>query len=356
MYHEEHSNSTSGQDLLKAIQHVASKIDDVIAKSLNQGRPLMGSRIDRLTQELFNRAYYYPSAGGKRVRPFVTVMAGRLFGDADEALYMAGASVELLHNFTLIHDDIMDADKTRRGLKTAHEAFGLANAINVGDYLRTRAILVAYEAERLANVNGIVASLAESECRISEGQNMDMAFESMDDVTVDEYLEMIQGKTGALFECSSRIGGIIGGVRGTTRSFGDQDQIHALSSYGINLGIVFQIRDDYLGTFGEQSVIQKPVGNDIRNGKKTLVVISALESASPSQARQIRQALGNAKATEAQINRALTTLRDLKADVKCQTLAQAYADKSVSALSRFAETEGMRHLTRLARFAATRNN
>jgi geranylgeranyl diphosphate synthase type I len=344
-------------DLIANMQRIAADVDEIIKKILNQEtKSPAQSRVQQLNQQLYDQAYYYLGAGGKRMRPFTTVMAGHLFGDIDQFLYLAGASVELLHNFTLIHDDIVDEDKVRRGVKTAHEAFGLPNALNAGNYLHATVYFVASELEHLTDGKGFHRALSIAARKISEGQNLDMSFESINDVAVEEYLHMIESKTAALYECAAELGGLVGGMHHMSRLIADSRQSSALKTFGKNLGLGFQMRDDYLGIFGDYSKTQKPVGSDLKRGKKTYIVIKALRSASPSQLRRINTVLGNASASERQMQDALLVLRELGVDEDCQNLSRQYAQKAVSALAAFDDSEAKDSLTLMADYAVKREN
>ena len=283
------------------------------------------------------------------------MMAGSMFGRESEALYMGGVCVELLHNFTLIHDDIMDQDKLRRGKKTAHEEFGLPSALNAGDFLYAMSVSVASEAEQKANVTGVTSSLASAAMRVAIGQEQDMGFESLIDVTTQEYIEMIGNKTGALFECAAEIGGIIGGINREGRRVASSEQLDALRSYGSFVGLAFQIHDDYLGTFGNQSRMGKPVGSDLRRGKKTYIMIRALESASPGQREGLRKVMGNDSVSDGQLSEALLSLRELGIGQECKKLAQSYADRATSSISAFEKSEAAEWLRLMARYAVSRD-
>jgi geranylgeranyl diphosphate synthase type I len=344
----------SGQDLQMKMNEIALQVGDELRRFLDWRNLRLEGRPQKFARGLLDHAYYYPSLGGKRMRPIITIVTGQLFGEANEALSVGAASVELVHNFTLMHDDIMDKDETRRGRKTAHEAFGVNSALNAGDYLFALAMVVACEAERLANVKGVAMSLARTVTDVSIGQQLDVEYENVPDVTVPEYLKMVEKKTATLFECSCEIGGILGGMKGKERLTATSDQIGTLRSFGLNLGLAFQIRDDYLGTFGDTKKIGKPVGNDLRRGKKNYVVIAGLGSASSSQRERLEEVLGKNSATDAQISDALGVLRTLGIDMKCQELAQDYMERAISYVSGFDVSESREFLERLSKYAVTR--
>jgi len=264
--------------------------------------------------------------------------------------------VELLHTFTLVHDDIMDADKMRRGIKTAHEAFGVPAAINMGDYLHATAYFVASGIASPDLGGSVQKSLATAARDISMGQNLDMSFEKLSDVTVNEYVRMIDLKTAALYRCAASMGGMIGGLNDRGRVSADMNQLKALEIYGKNLGLAFQIRDDYLGAFGDESKTGKSVGNDIRRGKRTFILIKAMELASVAQKEKIWRVAGRLDVSESALSDALQVLRDLRVDSKSQALSEEYERKAVSALDIFDDSEAKRLLTLLSEYAITRES
>jgi geranylgeranyl diphosphate synthase type I len=305
---------------------------------------------------LYGAAYYLPSIGGKRMRPFLTVLAGKLFGRIDRATYLAGVGVELLHSFTLIHDDIMDKDSLRRGNPTVHKKYGLPTAILASDMLFSKAFEVGAEAESLAGVTGLTRLLSNASIRIAEGQFFDMAFEKRKEVGVGEYLKMIDLKTGALFECATEAGGAIGAMKGGIRRTATKAESDALVAYACNLGLAFQIHDDYLGTFGDPAKTKKPVGSDLRRGKKTYVVLAALQRASSEQLKTLGRVLGNVNAEEGDVKIALGELRDMRIDFECHKITNHYTDEAVRSLTPLPDGQSKELLGELAQYAATREN
>ncbi len=244
-------------------------------------------------------------AGGKRLRPCLVITACEAVGGKTEDALETAAAIELLHTFTLIHDDIMDRDKFRRNVKTVHEVWGEPMAIIAGDALFARVFeAVAENARRLSlgksRVIELFDTLSKASFEICRGQAMDMVFEEMDEVTEGEYMDMVAKKTGALTEASAKVGALLGG--GTPR------QVKALGAYGLLIGTAFQIQDDVLGVTGDRKKFGKPIGSDIREGKRTLVVLRALSSASKKDKRDILRALGRRNASEREIETAIHAL------------------------------------------------
>ena len=226
------------------------------------------------TEELKEASAHLIKAGGKKFRPALTVLSCQAVGGDNEKALKAAASLELIHTFSLIHDDIMDNDDTRRGMKAVHKIWGEPLAILAGDTLFAKAYetIIKTADDNIAYERAIDALrvLVDSCIKICEGQALDMSFENTYEVTQDEYMNMIYKKTGALITGATAAGAIIGGATSM--------QIKALQEYGRNVGLAFQIQDDYIDLTGDES-IGKPVGSDLVEGKKTIMVLYALEKA-----------------------------------------------------------------------------
>lgn len=223
---------------------------------------------------LYDPNRYFLKLGGKRIRPVCVLMGNELFDDINKDAWDVGTAVELFHNFTLIHDDIMDAAPLRRGMETVHHKFGTNTAILAGDVMLVQAyeylnrINESYQ-KRITNLFNIAAR------EVCEGQQLDMDFEKIETVSLVEYINMIALKTSVLLGCSLKMGAVLGGA-----SKGNTDHIYA---FGKNLGIAFQIQDDYLDAFGDPEKFGKQVGGDILANKKTFLLIRALEVANAEQ-------------------------------------------------------------------------
>jgi geranylgeranyl diphosphate synthase type I len=327
-----------------------------LASEANQINRIIQRELDGQPRELYEAAYYLPSIGGKRMRPYLTVKTGQFFGKTDELLRMAGVSVELLHNFTLVHDDIMDRDAIRRGMPTMHRKFGLATALLASDLLFSKSMELASNVEIRLGIRGIVGRLADTSVSVDEGQYLDMNFEKREIVSTADYLGMISLKTASMYECSTELGGIVGGIRDNKRVTATPSELPILKAFGRNLGLAFQIRDDFLGSFGNPRKTGKSVGNDIRRGKKTFVVLSAIERASLKQRDRIRAVLGKHRATDTEIRSVISLFRRLGVDKECSRLVDQFADRAVEAVSVFDHGKERRMLEHLAAFAACRES
>ncbi len=225
---------------------------------------------DREPQSLYEPAAYIINGGGKRLRPLLVLLSVKAVGGNLSKAYNAAAAVELLHNFTLVHDDIMDNADKRRNLLTLHKKYDLSTAILSGDSL----LSVAYEyllKDCDGNTKIILKKFTKGLIEVCEGQSLDKDFESRKSVSIEEYILMIQKKTAAMMEMCCSIGAILGG--------GSKSEIKALAWFGKNLGIAFQIHDDLLDVTGNENDFGKFVGGDLVEGKKTFLFIKALEKA-----------------------------------------------------------------------------
>lgn len=227
---------------------------------------------------LYEPVRHIMSIPGKRIRPMLVLMAADMFdGNLNEALNPAFA-MEVFHNFTLVHDDVMDNADIRRGSPTVHVKYGLNEAILAGD------VMLSYGYKYLLNIadkhlKESMNLFTKTAIEIFEGQQLDLDFEKRLDVTVDEYLQMIKFKTSVLLAASLQIGALVAGA-------GAQDQ-KKLYEFGLNLGLSFQIKDDWLDTFGEGEKVGKKIGGDIIQNKKTFLLITALNNANEEQRKQL---------------------------------------------------------------------
>ncbi len=228
---------------------------------------------------LYDPVDYIMNLGGKRIRPLLVMMASELFTSSFEQAMNAALALEIFHNFTLVHDDIMDEADTRRGKATVHKKYDRNTAILSGDVMliKSYSLLGSYEDLNLqSKLFSIFSKLATELC---EGQQWDMEFESRSDVQVDEYLNMITMKTGVLIAGALEMGAHIGGA--------SKDDASHIYNFGKNVGIAFQIQDDLLDTYGEFAKVGKKIGGDIVQNKKTYLYLKALELASETQRKQL---------------------------------------------------------------------
>ncbi|MCK9411851.1 MAG: polyprenyl synthetase family protein [Prolixibacteraceae bacterium] len=218
--------------------------------------------------KLYGPIAYSLEVGGKRIRPVLLLHAASLFSSHPETYFPAAAAIELFHNFTLLHDDIMDHAAIRRGVQSVHVKYGENSAILSGDAMSIMSfrLLSQCEPEKLPSVLDLFSTTAIEVC---EGQQYDMEFEVKDQVTISEYLEMIRLKTAVLIACSLKTGALLAGA--------DEINCQLLYDFGLSIGIAFQLQDDWLDVYGEMRSFGKKIGGDICENKKTCLLISALE-------------------------------------------------------------------------------
>ena len=290
---------------------------------------------------------HYPAAGGKRLRPLLATIVCEAVGGKWEKAVPFGAALEIVHNFTLVHDDVMDDDDTRRGIKTVHAQFGVPEAILAGDALFARAFEIIPDTDaEAADVTKLTEITAKAVRLLAEGQQMDMDFEDAKKISSDEYLKMIERKTAVLYSAAAQGGVIVGG--------GTEVQEEALFEYGRLMGLGFQIWDDVLDLRSDQATFGKPVLNDIRNGKKTLIVVNGLEDMNGLERKQFLKVLGNKKATQNQLKMARDLLEDVGAVDHAVMVANGLVAKAKDRLSVLKESKHKEALKAFADYMVTR--
>ena len=229
--------------------------------------------------KLYEPLRYFMTLGGKRMRPILTIMSAELFGKSGEDVLPSALAVELFHNFTLIHDDIMDDAPVRRGKTTVHEKWDNNVGILSGDAL----MIWSYKklVEQGSHVDELMNIFNKTAIEVCEGQQMDMDFETSDEVQIDEYLEMIRLKTSVLLGCALQMGAIVANA-----SKEDQEAIY---NFGQEVGLAFQIKDDYLDLYGDPEKFGKQVGGDVMANKKTLLHLLALKHGTDSQVKKLAE-------------------------------------------------------------------
>lgn len=243
---------------------------------------LEDNRFTQSPSELYEPNNYFLSLGGKRLRPLMVLLGTELYGGEIKKSLPAALAIEYFHNFSLIHDDVMDDAPLRRGKATIHEKYGINTAILSGDAL----LVYAYHA--IAGVpekqlKGVLDIFNQTAIEVCEGQQEDMNFQGRTDVSEDEYLEMIRKKTSVVLAAALQIGALIGGA--------SSEDAYSLYQYALHLGIAFQIQDDILDCYGDQQLVGKQPGGDILQNKKTLLLIRALEVAEKQSDLRLREAL-----------------------------------------------------------------
>lgn len=330
------SQNVSWQD---AIKECAALVDRELPRVLGDLEP----------QSLREAVSYYPSLGGKKLRPALALLACEAAGGKREDAVYAGIAVELVHNFSLVHDDIMDQDSMRRGHPSVHIKWDEPTAILAGDALFAK----AFEALDRAPVPAeqkvmMLHELAVATRKVSEGQQRDMELAKDPKATPQAYFDMIYGKTGRLFEAAARLGGL--------SAKADAKRVDALATYGRCLGRGFQVRDDVLGLTASEEQMGKPWGSDVRNGKRTVIALMALQRAKGKDLEVLRTHLGDHTATREEVEAVIGVFRSTSALDEAQRLARLAADDAIAALQALPRSGARDALEQLARFSVERDH
>ncbi len=297
---------------------------------------------------LMEASRQYPYAGGKRMRPAMAVACCKAVGgDGSKAVPLAVA-IEYIHNFTLIHDDLMDGDAVRRGMPTIHVTYGMPTAVLAGDALFAKAYQIICDLDVPADrMRDALRYVSKAVWDLARGQQMDVNNEGQI-VTEDVYIETIKLKTSVLFAAAAAGGAIIGGA--------DEKTVKAINEYALDVGLGFQMFDDYLGIAGDSSKTGKSVGNDIRKGKCTCMVTHAIRSIKdPAVLEEFKSILGNMDATDEQCARAMQIMRDAGSIDYALNLAKEKVDTAISKIEFLPDSEDKEFMIALARFAIDRD-
>ncbi|RNJ76143.1 MAG: polyprenyl synthetase family protein [Nitrosopumilus sp. H8] len=302
---------------------------DSIEKNAKATDKFLRSRLSGSPKSLYNAASHLIVHGGKRLRPYMVVKSCQVLGGSAARAMPAAAAVEMVHNFTLVHDDIMDNDNMRHGVQTVHKKFGIDAAILAGDVLFSKAFSTI-SASRLPaeSVSKLISRLADACVDVCEGQQADVDMGRNPKFSSHaQYVGMICKKTAALFEASCAMGAICATSRPA--------DVARLASFGRNLGIAFQITDDLIGAVGNPKITKKPVGNDIREGKKSLPILLAIRAARGKDKRDIMRSFGNPKATKYDVGKAVDVVRAMEIKDDVRRHARRYAKKAASSLNSY---------------------
>ena len=289
---------------------------------------------------------YLTRAGGKMLRPALTLITAEAVGGNRESALKSAAAIELIHTFSLIHDDIMDQDDMRRGMPSVHKVWGEDVAILAGDTLFSKAfeIIIGSEGTSSDQNNKALATVADACVKICEGQASDMGFEERFDVSEDEYMEMIFKKTGALIAAATKVGAIMGGA--------SEEVIDAMYEYGRLIGLAFQIQDDYLDIAADEETLGKPIGSDIGKGKMTIIAIKGLASVDDGRLLEILKAENN---SQDEIDEAVEILTNCGAIEYARNLAQESVVKAKEVLEILGDSSSKQILVDIADFVLERS-
>ena len=325
-------------DVVDILKKYSKDIDVEIRNSLGTIDP---DELQKSTQHLIK-------AGGKKIRPSLVVLSSEAVGGTAEVAIKTAAAVELIHTFSLIHDDIMDKDEMRRGKPSVHVLWGESMAILAGDTLFSKAFETVLETpvdnssyERVLNA---LKTVVDSCIKICEGQASDMCFEGNFEVNEEEYMNMIYKKTGALIAAATKAGAIIGG--------GNPEEVETLAEYGRLVGLAFQIQDDYLDVVSEEENLGKPVGSDIIEGKMTLMVVHALSNASTDDRNELISILKDNADTD--VVRAIELLEKYGSINYAYDIAVGNIDNAKKLLETLDESEAKGSLSMIADYVLQR--
>ena len=328
-----------GADLMTSIAEVKDLVE------LRIERALTHTSLDRLSGAMMHLV----EGGGKRLRATLPWLVAKAVGDSHSGLLDVGAAIEIIHNFTLVHDDIMDDDDVRRGRPAVHIAYDLPTAINAGDAM----LAIAFEA--MAVAEGIEAELlpflvkriGRMVRKCSEGQQLDIEFEDREWVSEDEYITMIHGKTAAMFLTCAEIGSHLAGA--------DPDTMQCMHDWGLALGLCFQLMDDLIDVLSDTDTLGKPSGSDVAQGKRTLMIIHALNQPSSESKDDLLAVLGKGDTVNSeQIARAHKALEDLGSIDYARARAESYHRNAHDCLDRLPDGPAMRALRELTDYQLKR--
>lgn len=331
--------NAEGADLLTSIMEVKPLIEHRIEDSLRASRH----------ERLGNAMMHLIEGGGKRMRATLPWLIAKAVGDTHAGLLDIGAAIETVHNFTLVHDDIMDDDELRRGRNAVHIEYGLPTAINAGDAMLAIAFerLVQAENVEIDDIPPLVNRVAWMVRRVSEGQQLDIEFEDRLEVSEDDYIEMIEGKTAVMFWICAEIGARISGA--------DDETIQLMAEWGKALGLCFQLMDDVIDVLSDSATLGKPAGSDIAQGKRTLMVIHAMQQPDGPVKDRLLAVLGKGEAvTEAGLADGLAALNELGSVDYAREKAEAFHAQAHACLNRLEENPALKALRELTDFQLAR--
>lgn len=305
--------------------HTLKTLQDLFLGALNQthftGQPA----------SLYEPVQYIMHLGGKRIRPVLALISCDLFGADPRTALPAAMAVEIFHNFSLVHDDIMDDAPLRRGQPTVHEKYSANTAILSGDVMLVNAYQALEVVQDLQQKSDLFKIFSQVAVEVCEGQQMDMDFEKREIVAIPEYIKMIELKTAALLAGSLQMGAVLAGASST--------EVHILGQVGRNIGIAFQLQDDYLDTFGDPASFGKKVGGDIVQNKKTYLFLKAMEIADEVQRQELRTCyFGYQGPEEEKISKVKGIFESLGIQSDSKAMMQSYRDEAISLLERLQST------------------
>ena len=301
--------------------------------------------------ELYQASSHYIRSGGKRLRPIMTIKSCEMFGGSEQDALPAASAVEFIHNFSLVHDDIMDNDDFRHGIPTVHKYFGIPLAILSGDILFSKAfqILSCNNSIKDSSLLNMVQRLATACIDICEGQSRDMQLSGLKSFpTEKEYIEMISKKTAALFEVSCSLGAL-------SSKDATEEDANNLASFGKNSGIAFQLIDDLIGIKGNSRETGKSVGNDVREGKKTFPILLSIKNADSYQKQKILNVFGNKDSSSNEMEEVVKVISSLRIEQIVRDTAMNYIKKAMDSITSYDQSNSKKILQEISFFIINRS-
>ena len=332
------NSKSEGLELKSALGKHKIVVEKEIMKSMDKIRQ---KRLHGAMTHLF-------TGGGKRFRAILPRLVGEATGSAHEGHYTLGSSIEIIHNFTLVHDDIMDQDPIRRGLNAVHVEYDDATAINAGDAMLAVGFEILADSDEISpeNLKFLVQSIGEMVRRVAEGQQEDFDFEQRDYVSEEEYIAMIAGKTSSMFETCAETGAKLAGA--------DSETVENMAEWGLKLGLCFQLMDDLIDITGDTETLGKPAGSDVVQGKKTLIAIHALDSGNDLPA--FSKVYGKGECTDEDLAKAVEELRNNGSIDYAMDRAMRYHSEAHSILDGLESSHALEVLRQLTDMQLTRIN
>ena len=324
-------------NLNEKIAEKAKPVEIALAKYLKVREP----------QKLYKAAAHIPMAGGKRLRPVMALITCEMVGGNSNKAIPFAAALEAIHNFTLVHDDVMDDDDLRHGVAACHTLYGLSTAILAGDTLFSYAFEMITDCDVSNDIKSdLVQNVAYTVRKIAEGQQMDINFEQEETVSPEDYIEMIRLKTSILFGAAAYGGARIGNS--------NEEQARKLEEMATYVGLGFQIWDDYLDATASEQVLGKPSGSDIRQGKRTLLVIEALNRATKDDRQRLLDILDSNDNSDSDVLEVVQIMEKCGALKACHSLAKGYLEGVRDTLATYPDSEARQLFESLLEYMVTR--
>jgi geranylgeranyl diphosphate synthase type I len=325
------------------------EIDNYIHKINNYFISLLSGE----PSELYEASSLYIRSGGKRLRPIMVIKSCEMFGGSQEDALPAASAVEFIHNFSLVHDDIMDNDDLRHGIPTVHKNFGLPIAILSGDILFSKAFQILStnnnKSLKESSLLSMIRKLSTACIDICEGQCKDLQFSrAYSFPTEEEYIQMIAKKTAALFEVSCSLGAL-------SSRHATENDVNKMADFGKNSGIAFQLIDDLIGISGDIKKTGKAVGNDIREGKKTYPILLSINKASELERSDILKVFGKAECESTSLKKAIDIISSLQIENIVRKNATDYINKAMDSINHYEDSDAKNMLREISLFIVERS-